>query len=415
MTTHAVELVLDLRRFSETVDTPERVERLWREISSKLVGHSIRTGNAITLDSPAGSVALWVANANGVSQVIENTAVQVVDVLRNPKLLYQCAVCHEYGPLRCVKCEEEGKETRLCSVHAHIIKDELSAFCPEHKPTCNCRDGCREHAIFRCRSCARINRQKSLYGSHFHKVHPKDPDVDYCHRCYQLKFERCQSAGCSRIGRSKCNYQERGWQEPCNVSSCTDHSYQWKIWGPHNRGVTLCERHRGVLGITDPADLIFLIITSRAPFARRGRYHYMPNPFRLRRLINRNRTTPITFTQLEYVLRSLEPQVANWGKNAERNYEAIMKSYAETIGGLDVLERELFSKVRIFYQSRVGVEIAAQIRGLEIQDRFSKPGQPPIYRVHFIADEPKGRLVKNRGVNVLNELRDLLNIDVDLD
>ena len=161
--------------------------------------------------------------------------------------------------------------------------------------------------------------------------------------------------------------------------------------------------------------MIFMIITAKAPFVKRGRYHYMPNPFRLRRLINRNRTTPMTFAQLEHVLRSLEPQVASWGKYAERNYQSIMKSYAETIGNLDVLEREFLDKVRTFYQSRVGWDVAAQIRGLEIQDRYSKPGRPPTYRVHFIADEPKGRLVRYRSVNVLNELRDLLGIDVDLD
>ena len=240
MTIPNVEVILDLRRFSETADTLEKVERLWRTISPRLVGRAVTTRSPITLDSPVGDVALWVVSTGGVSQVTESSTFQIVDVLRSPELLYQCAVCGEYGPMRCIKCEEEGKETRLCSKHAHIIKDELSAYCPEHIPTCNCRDGCREPAIFRCRSCARTNRQRSLYGKHFHRAHPKDPDVDYCLRCYQLKFERCQSEGCNRIGRSKCNFQERSWQEPCNASSCTDHSYQWKIWGPHNRGVTLC-------------------------------------------------------------------------------------------------------------------------------------------------------------------------------
>jgi len=409
-----VELIIDLRRFSESADTLEKVERLWRQISPTLVGKSVTNGTSISLDLPAGTIALWIVNANGILHVADDTGFYVVDVLRSPKLLYLCSVCGEYGPLRCIKCEEDGRETRLCSKHAHIIKDELSAYCPDHIPTCNCRDGCHEKAVFRCRSCARTNRQRSLYGDHFHKEHPKDPDVDYCHRCYQWKFERCQASGCNRIGRSKCHYQTREMSEPCNAPSCTDHSYQWKIWGPHNRGVTLCERHQGILISTEPVDLIFLILTAKAPFARRGRYHFMPNPFRLRRLINRNRVNTLNFTQLEYVLKSIEPLVVNWGKNAERNYRVIMKSFTETMGSLDGLEREFLDKVRAFYQNRVGWDAASQIQGLQIQDRFSKPGENPKYRIRLIVTGEKGRLI-GRGGAYVNELRNSLNLEIDLD
>ncbi len=414
MSVQNVELIFDLRRFSETTDTLERIEHLWREINSDLVGRPLNTGNVISLNLPAGTVDLWIANANGIPQIAENTEFQVVDVLRNPKLLYQCAVCGEYGPLRCISCEEEGKGTRLCSKHAHIIKDELSAYCPNHIPTCNCRSGCQEIATFRCRSCARTNRQQSLYGQHFHRTHPKDPDVDYCHRCYRWKFEHCQSVGCNRIGRSKCKYQTRNMDEPCNAPSCTDHSYQWKIWGPHNRGVTLCERHKGILGSTEPEDLIFLIVTARAPFVRRGRYHFMPNPFRLRRLINRQRANPITFAQLEYTLKSLEPLVPNWGKGAERNYDFLVKSFEETMENLDSLEREFFDQVRSYYQTNVGWDAASQILGLQIQDRYSKPGQRPKYRVQITIFGEKGRLI-GRGGAYINALRNSLNLEVDLD
>ncbi len=409
-----VELIFDLRRFSETTDTPERIERLWREINSALVGKPLNTGNVISLNLPGGTVDLWVANTNGVPKVAEDTEFQVMDVLRNPKLLYHCAVCGEYGPLRCISCEEEGKETRLCSKHAHIIKDELSAYCPDHIPICNCRSGCQETATFRCRSCARTNRQQSLYGQHFHKTHPKDPDVDYCYRCYKWKFERCQTTGCNRIGRSKCSYQTRNMVEPCNAPLCTDHSYQWKIWGPHNRGVTLCERHKGILGATDPEDLIFLIITAKAPFAQRGRYHFMPNPFRLRRLINRDRLHPITFTQLEYALKSLEPFIPNWGRGDERNYRFLVKSFEETMENLDSLERKFLDQVRSFYQTNVGWDAASQIQGLQIQDRYSKPGQRAKYRVQIAISGEKGRLIGRGGVFV-NSLRNSLNLEVDLD
>jgi len=140
----------------------------------------------------------------------------------------------------------------------------------------------------------------------------------------------------------------------------------------------------------------------------------MPNPFRLRRLINRNRANPLNFAQLEYVLKSIEPLVVNWGKNAERNYRVIMKSFTETMGSLDGLEREFLDKVRSFYQNRVGWYAASQIQGLQIQDRFSKPGENPKYRVRLIVTGEKGRLI-GRGGAYVNELRNSLNLEIDLD
>lgn len=408
-----VEFIFDLRRYSDRADSSDRVEALWRQISPSLVGKPINKGGSISLDMPEGNIALWIVDPNGLSQIAEDTDFRIVDVLRSPKLVYQCSVCGEYGPLRCIKCEEEHRETRLCSKHAHIIKDELSAYCSEHIPTCNCRDNCKEQAVFRCRSCARTNRQRSLYGKHFHKVHPNDPDVDYCQRCYQRQFERCTSSGCNRPGRSKCQYQTRSG-EPCGVPSCSDHSYQWKIWGPHNRGVNLCEKHQSMLGLTDPADLIFLIMAAKAPFSKRGRHHSMPNPFRLRRLINRHRTSQLTFTQLEYVLKSLEPLIPNWGRNVERNYSYLIKLFAETMGNLDSIEREFLEKVRSYYQSYVGPDAASQILGLQIQDRFSRPGEKPKYRVRLMTSGEKGRLI-GRGGAYMKQLRDLHNLEVDLD
>lgn len=413
--TTPVEFIFDLRRYTDRADSSEKVEALWRKISPSLVGKPLTNGTAISLDIPqTGNIALWIVESNGLIQIADDTEFNIVDVLRSPKLLYQCAVCKEYGPLRCVKCEEEHRETRLCSRHAHIIKDELSAYCSEHIPTCSCRDNCNEPAVFRCRSCARTNRQNSLYGKHFHKSHPNDPDVDYCQRCYQRLFEHCKTPGCHRPGRSKCQYQTRS-ADPCNVPSCSDHSYQWKIWGPHNRGVTLCEKHHDMLGIADPADLIFLILTAKAPLSsKRGRYQSMPNPFRLRRLVNHHRSSKLSFSQLEYVLKSMEPLVPNWGRNAERNYGFLIKSFNEIVGSLDGLERDFLDTIRSYYQTHVGWDAASQIQALQIQDRFSKPNEKPKYRVKLIVTGEKGRLI-GRGGAYMKQLREMHNLEVDLD
>jgi hypothetical protein len=410
-----VEVIFDLRQYSGRADSNDRIEALWRQISPNLVGKSIKNGNVINLDISSERIGLWVVDNNGLSEVGENTEFRAVDVLRSPKLVYQCAVCGEYGPLRCVKCEEEKRETRLCSKHAHIIKDELSAYCAEHVPSCSCKVGCKETAVFRCRSCARTvkDRPRSLYGTHYHRTHPKEPDVDYCLRCFKRQFERCDSPSCNRLGRSKCHYQTRNG-EPCGVPSCSDHSYQWKIWGPHNRGVNLCERHQGTLGRADPEDLIFLILTAKIPYFKRGRRYSMPNPFRLRRLINRHRSSPLSFAQLEKVLKSLEPLVSNWGKSAERNYSYIVKLFSETVGNLDSMERDFLEKVRSYYQNYVSWDASSQILGLQIQDRFSRPGEKTRFRVRLTISGEKGRLIGRGGAH-MKQLRDIYNLEVDLD
>ncbi|HQF64130.1 MAG TPA: KH domain-containing protein [Anaerolineaceae bacterium] len=91
-----------------------------------------------------------------------------------------------------------------------------------------------------------------------------------------------------------------------------------------------------------------------------------------------------------------------------------MKSFTETMGSLDGLEREFLDKVRSFYQNRVGWYAASQIQGLQIQDRFSKPGENPKYRVRLIVTGEKGRLI-GRGGAYVNELRNSLNLEIDLD
>ncbi len=403
-----IDVICDLRQFNAGVDDVGTVQNLWLQIGDQLAGQPLLEGQSLTVPLPEGNLKLWVVDAHDVTLVEPDATFQIVDVLRSPKLLYRCSVCGEYGPLRCVECEKENHETRLCSVHAHQIKDELRAYCPEHIPKCNCRSGCSEDATFRCQRCRR------LFGEHVHRHHPNDPTVDYCRRCYRILFEQCSAPGCHHLGKSKCAYQTRDMEEPCGKPLCAEHSYQWKIWGPHNRGVTLCEHHKRLLGSTDPADLLFMMLTARAPYARRGRRRSLPNPFRLRRIINRNRVTGLTFDQLGHVLRSLESQVSDWGRRAERNYRYMSRRYYETTDGLSDVEADLLQRVKDFYQRTVGWSAAQQIAGLEITDRYYKPGQPPRYRVRlYLNTTNKGPFIGRRG-STINHLRTLLNLEIDL-
>lgn len=403
-----IDVICDLRQFDQDVDDVGSMLLLWQQIGEQIEGKTIRTGEAIAATLSEGQVNLWLVDTHGISQIGPDTSFRIIDLLRSPKLLYRCAVCGQYGPFRCIACEDADHERRLCADHAHTIKDELRAYCREHIPLCQCRVDCREQATFRCRRC------RNLFGNHYHRQHPHDQLVDYCHWCYRALFETCEAPGCRLLGRSKCAFQTRSMADPCQKPLCSKHSYQWKIWGPHNRGVTLCEQHKRTLGATDPADLLFMMLTAQAPYARRGRRQSLPNPFRLRRIINRNRVVDLTFDQLGHSLRSLESQVSGWNNRAEGNYRYLSRNYFEATGGIGIAESELLIRVRAFYQAALGWSAAQQIIGLEITDRYYKPGQPPRYRAQlYLSTSNKGPFIGPKGATI-NRLRQQLNLEIDL-
>lgn len=403
-----VDIICDLRQLGVNVNDDRKMQNIWQEMAKKLIGKPVSPGQSLIVNLPKGMVTLWVLDTHGISEVKADTTFQIVDLLRSSKLVYRCRVCDTYGPLRCVTCEKEGSETRLCSTHAYTIKDELSAYCSVHIPKCSCQSGCTKDATFRCRRCHK------LFGEHFYRQHPNDTTVDYCQLCYRILFERCEIANCGRLGKSKCAYQTRNMSSSCGKPLCAEHSYQWKIWGPHNRGVTLCEHHSKLLGATEPADLLFMMLTAKAPYVRRGKRQSLPNPFRLRRIINSNRSTKLTFDQLGYGLQSLDNQVSNWGQEASKNYQYMSKQYFETTRGLSDAEADLLTRVRAFYERTVGWDVSRQITSLEIIDRYFKPGQPPQYRVKlYLNSSNKGPFIGRSGSNI-NQLRSSFNIEVDL-
>lgn len=402
-----VNVICDLRQFNMDVNDIGGIQTVWQQASDLLVGQSLVGRQAVDVQLPQGKLVLWVVDTTPITQVNKDTYFNIVDVLRNPNLLYHCRVCGKYGPLRCGKCEEEKRPERLCSNCARFIKDELSAYCPDHTPVCS---DCGQQATFRCSRCHK------LYGEHAHRHNPRDPDTDYCHRCYQVLFEQCVvcvEQGKFSLGKSKCAFKTRTVENACAKPLCWEHSFQWKIWGPHNRGVTLCEHHKQHLGGTDVADLLYMMLTARAPFAQRGKRLSLPNPFRLRRIINRNRAVPLTFDQIGYALRLISSQVSDWGDQAKRSYDYMFKTFSETVGGLTQVEMDLLAQVKSFYQRTVGWEAASQIVGLEIIDRFFKPGQPPRYRVRIQLGTANKGLYIGRNGTTINRLRSQLNIDVD--
>ncbi|MEZ4672280.1 MAG: KH domain-containing protein [Anaerolineae bacterium] len=414
-----IDIICDLRNQTKNVDDIGGIESIWQIYSKQMIGLKLETGVPLQVSSPTSSEALviWVLDPHGQTQITNDSSFNVVDVLRNPKLLYTCRVCGEYGPLRCVKCEEKEGSSRLCSKHAYFIEDELAAYCEEHIPSCSCSASCTERADFRCSRCHR------LYGKHFRKAGPQTADgadkVYYCNRCYSSLFEQCDvcsKARINRLGKSTCAYHSISTGESCGLHLCWEHSYQWKIWGPHNRGVTLCEYHKRILSSADPQEILFTVLAAKAPYAGRGKRQSLPNPFRLRRMINRHRTYPLTFDQLYSALANLQASSVSMNSHTKRNFDYMTRSFQENIAGIGNKEQEILYQIREFYRMKVGADVAAAIAGAEIVDRFYKPGEPSRFRVQVKVNLPereRGRLIGTKG-SVINLLKSQLNVEVDL-
>src|SRR5438128_1929141 len=98
------------------------MQTLWYQVRDLLTGKSLVQGQPIDIQLPHGTVELWVMDAVGKTQVDTATAFSIIDIIRNPKLIYRCRVCGGYGPLRCNRCVDENRpegQERLCTTCAH--------------------------------------------------------------------------------------------------------------------------------------------------------------------------------------------------------------------------------------------------------------------------------------------------------
>jgi len=424
--TSEIDIICDVRDLEGEIEGAEDLYPIWELFAQDLVGMQLSTGQQVTLSSPQGTVVLTVVDAHGVSQVSDGTLFNVIDLWRSPTILYPCRVCREqgqkaYGPFRCTRCEEENKPERLCEKHAYFLKNAQTAYCPDHIPSCECRPGCPERATFRCERCHR------LFGDHFETTHPKDSTTLLCQRCYRYLFERCNAHGCGRLGKSKCAYLVRDGQL-CNVPLCPKHSFQWKIWLPHNRGVTLCEHHARNLPSTPPQDMFLMMLLADPPSWRVR--HLLWNPYRLRRIVNRERAQKMRFDQVWRALDSISTRVhsitPDWFQEEEserverkiqwihQNYERMREEMANAMQEFPHLQAQLLSQIKAFYQAELGWDAPGHILDLEIEDCYKRPGIEPRYRISLqITPGYKGRFIGRGGV-VIRKLQDSLNLSVNI-
>jgi hypothetical protein len=376
----AVQVICDLRSYRPNIDSERKMDELWRSINDRLVGKELRNGGQLEVYLDRGKlVRLWVVDAHDQARVTPDTSFHIVDIVRNPWLIYHCRICGKYGPFRCMDCvkaERPRGEERLCLEHANFIEGRWSAYCDEHMHHCHCSSLCKDIATFCCEHCNRF------YGEHYRTSHPHDKTIDYCQKCYDRLFGHCsvceKEGKHDSLGTLHCSFKSRNMAYPCGIALCWKHAWQWKIWGPHNHGITLCEHHKRLLRNSEPADVITMMITTRPPRSRRGKSFSLANLYRLRRLLNRDRAEPLSFEQIVQTLHALSAQSITWDKYTQQRYSAIVRVCEEIMRKLPDIQRELLAKIREYYWNTVGRKAAQSIVWLSIEDRWISSDQPDL-------------------------------------
>lgn len=399
----AVDIICDLTGFKGQDD----ILAIWDQINKQLIGKNVSTNQKLDFSLPQGQVVICVIEQKDVTKVEENTQFNIIDVRRSPDLLFKCKFCKEergedvYGPYQCAECG-----ARLCEKHAHLLEGFWRSYCPEHKPICQCRHECQEPATFRCESCNR------LFGEHFKEQHPKDDTINYCRNCWTLLFGQCSAPGCNRLGRSKCAYliRENGKIKRCNAPICPEHSYQWKILGPHNRGITLCKKHREQLSSTYPEYLLLMITAPQRFWWLRNRI--FNNTYRLLRIINSALITPISYDELLKALVNMEDLLGELEEKRswfQKNYWRIVERVRKDVAELPNIQLDILSKIKSFYQRELGYNSVEQIIGLKIEDYYylSKT-----YRVVLhVTPMSIGRFIGKGGAST-KKIKETLNLHV---
>ena len=109
-----VQVICDLRDLTQDVTSKEQVQSLWNQLAPKLVRYHLRKGEPLEVVVKEGTIKLWVVENYGLEQVQSNTPFVIIDVLRNPTLLYRCRKCKNYGPFRCVDCLRQENHEYGC-------------------------------------------------------------------------------------------------------------------------------------------------------------------------------------------------------------------------------------------------------------------------------------------------------------
>ena len=138
----------------------------------------------------------------------------------------------------------------------------------------------------------------------------------------------------------------------------------------------------------------------------------MPNLFRLRKMLNHQRTQKLRPADILQSLLRLEAPIRSAGiPQLSKQFEYMKKSYSDLLHDVAAREPELLARVQNYYVQKLGPQWGERIYSLEIVDRF---GNPPRYRVELTVDAAsQGALIGPKGRNI-NPLRNELAIEIDM-
>ncbi|HST51502.1 MAG TPA: KH domain-containing protein [Pyrinomonadaceae bacterium] len=304
-TPSAVEVILDLRQYSERVEGASGFINLWRALAPALEGQRLDAGRSYNVADPErGKVGITLVNVPPDHSICRpETPFAIHSVLEPSIVYYACATCkqegrRQYGPFVCQPCRDEHKETRLCDEHVVILNGSMASFCVRHRPV----SPSGEPATFWCAG-PQCRRRQVAWGPSDQRAHPNDPDYLYCAGCYAEMFPRCDAApNCEETGSNSCEFVDPASERGCGVRLCNRHVRRWQIYGPHRLGLSLCPAHRRTSSLSD-AQVAYEVVAGSA--MRRGNAWRLPTLGSVRHILQNARGRFYELPAIQELFRSL--------------------------------------------------------------------------------------------------------------
>ena len=430
--TTAIEVVLDLRGFTERLSGPAEFLALWDELTPALVGHSLIAGRTHKLECPKkGQLRFTVISVPPEHAVISlETPFAVHSVLEQPVVLHACAVClanntRVYGPFICAQCSWEKKKTRLCDRHVVIIEGGMQTFCPDHQP--RARSG--EPAVFWCPGP--LCRKEQAWSEKDRVRRPQDTDTWYCRGCYDKLYPRCSLAGCRNTGYIRCEHVDPGTLQACGQRLCNVHVQNWQVYGPHKIGLARCDAHRLVKSLADD-QMIFQIVAGTAnrqlglEARRQGRGRpaalYLPTLNSIRHILLHARQRP-------YDIQVIYPWFRRFADLAGKSMP-LPRAMAQLVHGRDANWKEelrraqekgqiglqYFEKVKAEYRAIRLDQVADALRFSDYRETRPTPDKPESQKLLFVYLDEKlrGLFIGKDGKN-RNQVQERLGIRVNFE
>jgi hypothetical protein len=413
-----VSVVLDLRRFHDRPTCARQYGVLWAEVEARLLGQDLRTNPAPRVDlDDRGAVTLWVLHPESCPPRIEqSTSFAVRSVLEPAVIRHVCTTCQasqvtRYGPFTCMKCGTDDRLGRACEDHVVILDGSMQSTCLQHVPIC----ACGKAATFWCNGprC----RQGTAWCDSHRAQHPSDPGTPYCPSCRAELFPACWVAACRGTGSITCEFVERHATDRCGLKVCPPHAQRWQVYGPHRRGLGLCQRHADRLRQLSGLDLVFEIVAGTAVRQQSISGHRQEGVRLPRLTIVRHIFINVCGQVLD--MATLDGYFASLRQTLGRNQmERRMAELIDRNAATRAEDRRKFDS-----DQQIGRQLFEQLRELlvsfgqqDLAARTSFSDFKPRDRILFVhvPEHLRGLFIGTRGANI-SRLNEALNVRVQLE